>query len=106
MRRRIIEFDFRAKREFNKLDLEVRHKLNKIIGTYARGENLTRDKFKELVSLGLFEFRVKHDNKIYRALAGKVGSTYIIVLVFNKKSQKIPIRYLRTAMKRLNQYYD
>lgn len=101
-----VRFHSAAKKEFSKLDFHVRDKFNKIIRTYSVGEDLTRNKYKEFRGLDLFEFRVKHDGNIYRALVGRINSISVIVLFFSKKSQKTPKRYIDTAKKRLIQCYE
>lgn len=52
----------------------------------------------------LFEIRIKYKGE-YRGFYAYVGKQYIIALLFfQKKSQKTPLKYIKTAKRRLSYY--
>ena len=55
---------------------------------------------------GLWEVRVKHNRNIFRLLCFFDGAKLIVAaLGFQKKTQKTPIREIRTAEKRKSDYF-
>lgn len=83
-----------ADKEFIKLPLPVQMKFVKYFGAYIRGERLTGKIYKKLKGYVLFEFRVKEQSGIYRAIAGLIKPDLIIFLYFKKKRQKRPLEHL------------
>ena len=56
---------------------------------------------------GIYELRVSAGNNIYRIFCFfDQGRIVILLNAFQKKSQKIPIRYINKAKKLKQEYYD
>ena len=55
---------------------------------------------------GLWEVRVKHNRNIFRLLCFFDGSEVVVAaLGFQKKTQKTPLKEIRTAEKRKTEYF-
>jgi phage-related protein len=91
----------KADKELLKFPNEIRRRFFKYFRDFAKGEILTTKVLKKLSGHELYEFRVKGESGIYRALAGKINPNLIIVLFFHKKSQKTPTQLIQTAERRL-----
>ena len=52
----------------------------------------------------LFEIRVKHEGEYRGLYAYIVNNRILILLFFRKKTQKTPIKFIKTSIKRLQKY--
>ena len=96
-----IIFDTRAAKEFEDLSLEVRGLFDNMFEAIENGVALPVHVEKKLKGTKLLEYRIKYNTNIYRALAANLGNGRVILLIFQKKTQKTPQRFIETASKRL-----
>ena len=92
-----------ADKELKKLPLVVRKRFLIYFEEIENNESLSVTEFKKLSGTELFEFRVKDQVGIFRAIAGKIHNKIYILAVFKKKSQKTPKNQLEKAKRRLSQ---
>jgi len=91
----------KALKELSYFDASVRTKFHKIFAIIEEcGKRLPTKQFKKIVNTDLFEARVKHRNETYRGIGGFVKPNFIVVLFFQKKTQKTPVKELKKAIKR------
>lgn len=63
--------------------------------------HLQKTKDIEKIGKNLFELKCHYGKTIYRILFGIINYKIYIVVIFNKKDQKIKKRYINLALKRL-----
>lgn len=90
-----------ALRELKKLDKSVQKKFRVVFEALVNETPLPSRIKKDLIGTVLHEYRVKHVGNEYRCLASSLKPGIVMLLFFQKKTQKTPIRYLDTATKRL-----
>jgi len=99
-----ISFDRRARKEYLKLPNIVRTNFDDLFDELAEVGYLGMPHVRKLKGYELFEFRVKVGT-IWRAIYAYVlGEEIILLVFFNKKSQKTPHKEIIKAIKRLNYY--
>ncbi len=89
-----------ARKERDKLPLKVQGKFGTLFEDLQKGKELNNKFLKSLHLNNLYEFRVRLDKNIYRAIAVSKSKDFIIILFFQKKTQKIPSNILNTAHNR------
>lgn len=101
--RKKVYLDKNAERELRKfaekvqIEFEAYFEILRQTGKLAFLESKKVDK-------NLFELRVKYKGE-YRGFYAYIGKRYIIVLLFfRKKTQRTPIKHIRTAKGRLRRY--
>ncbi len=82
----------------NKFDLDFKELQDK--------GKLDDTRFKKLRGYDLYELRVKHKSNIFRGICGYIKSGLLIVIFFQKKTQKTPIRFIEVANKRYKNFKD
>jgi phage-related protein len=97
-----VKYHVKALKELQELDEKVQVKFLALFSNLEEGEVLPRTKYKKLAGRNLFEARVKHNTNIFRAIVAVVKPDLIILLIFQKKTQKTPQKEITTAIKRLN----
>lgn len=100
---KVLLLDF-ARKEFSTLDLDIQEKFGGVFRLIQNRKILDPTVFKKLSGSELYEVRVKHNTNIYRAVGGIQKSKYIIVLFFQKKTQRTPIAIIKLANKRFGIY--
>ncbi len=104
MKKKII-LDKRAEKELKKLPSSVKAKFVAYFDILVRDGRLVEPYGKRL-NKDLFEIRVKYRGQ-YRALYAYVQKDSILILfVFQKKSQKTPLKEIKTAYYRLKIYIE
>ena len=95
-----ISFDGRAKKVLKSLSEEENGRILGYIDLFSKnGFNMTSQYLKKIDN-NLWELRPGN----IRLLFGLVRSDAIIVNIFKKKSQKTPIKEIKTSKKRLKEY--
>lgn len=89
--------------ELCELDEEVKKKFTNLLEYLKNGHTLSRNKFKSIGKTSLFELRVKHDSQIYRGLGRFASNSFLVLLFFNKKSQKLPRKIILKIEQRYKQ---
>lgn len=103
-RKSIVYFYPLAEKEFRKFGLKVRYKFLDLITELEFESFLVFPYGRKIKGIkeNLFEIRVRHDKNIYRAIYAELKKSELIILVcFQKKSQKISGKYINLAIKRL-----
>ena len=101
--KKIITFDFRARKELFDLPQEARDKINSRIETLSIEGELQEPEAKKL-DKNLYEIRIKV-KLLWRVFYGYLPKNEIIILrIFQKTTQKTPKNEIETAQKRLKQY--
>jgi len=96
-----IIYHSKALEEFEIQEFEIREKFSTVYELIIYGHSRNKKKFKKIKRTILFELRVKHLKLIYRGLGAYYKKNYFVNLVFfQKKSQKIPLRFIKLALKR------
>jgi len=94
-----------AKRELDGLNTKVKRKFRALFTELHENNKLNPKHFKKLSGQhSLYELRVKHDKEIYRSICGYAKHCFLVVLFFQKKSRKIPSRYVNNAVNRLKSF--
>ncbi len=101
--KKIVEIDTRAKEEFDTFSYRVQTRFGVLIEILERKGRLELPKGKK-IGRNLFEIRVKVDGE-YRGFYAYILNGVIVILhFFRKKSQKIPLRDIKLAERRLSDY--
>ncbi|MCA9378939.1 type II toxin-antitoxin system RelE/ParE family toxin [Candidatus Dojkabacteria bacterium] len=91
-----------AKKEMLALERKASFALLTLFEVLSGGEILPKSKFKKLSGYDLYEFRVSGRKTIYRALSTYRNNQVIILRVFQKQEQKLPLREIKLALSRVN----
>jgi phage-related protein len=94
----------KAQKDFNKLPIAVKEKFDTLFRGLVIETIFDSTKFKKLKGVNLYEFRVKYDTNIYRGIGGMIKPNLLVTIFFQKKTQGLPKKYLRTALSRYNKY--
>ena len=94
----------KAEKEFDKFPFKVQAKFETMFNLLASGGDLDQIKFKKLKNTNLFEFRVRNDSNTYRGIAVYILPDILLTLFFQKKSQKTPLKFIKTAQQRFKNY--
>ncbi len=97
-------FYLRALKELGDFDMEIQDKFRSYFRAFESDISLRREKLKKLSGQNLFEFRVKVDKNIYRAIGAIREQNMVVLVVFQKKTNKIPKDVLKLAQNRLKDY--
>jgi len=98
-----VYFDKRARKELNKFTKPVQVKFEALFKLYRKTGKLDFPDSRK-VHNKLFELRIKYRGQ-FRGFYSYIKKTNIITLhFFKKKTQKTPIKNLKTARRRLKQY--
>ena len=94
-----------AKKELNNLDLSQRNKIVKQI-SYLCEFGLSRDipNNRKVTGTKFWELRVLGKDNLRAIYASLSPSSYIILSVFHKKTQKTSIQEIKLSTSRLNSY--
>ena len=104
MKKKVV-LDKRAEKELKKLTSDVKAKFIAYFDILARDGRLAEPYGKRL-NKDLFEVRVKYKGQ-YRAFYAYIQEDNILILVvFQKKSQKTPLKKIKTAYYRLGIYTE
>jgi phage-related protein len=103
MMKKIIRYDDRALVEFEGFSKTVRKVFLGLIDVLAMEGRLDFPTGKRINS-DLFEIRVRKRGQYRGVYAYLVGNSVIILHFFQKKSQKMPIKDIKTSIKRLQRY--
>lgn len=101
--KKIIVYDKRAVKEFNNFNVNVKKDFAGLIETLSSEGKLDLPKAKRL-NKELFEMRVKNDGEYRGVYAYIINNRIIILLFFRKKTQKTPLKFIKTSIKRLQKY--
>ena len=96
----------KAKLELLKFDKAVITKFNFDFKELQEKGKLDDTRFKKLRGHDLYELRVKYSGSIFRGICGYIKSGLLMVLFFQKKTQKTPIRFIEVADKRYKNFKD
>jgi phage-related protein len=99
----MIKFHNKALDEVNEYGESTIEKFKRYFKAFDAHEKLAKSKFKKLRGTELYEFRVRLEEGTFRALGGFVKPDLVILLVFQKKTQKTPNNIIKLARKRLNE---
>jgi phage-related protein len=91
----------KSKKELLSFPEEIYSKFTNYFDILEKDRSLGNKYFKKLSGTNLFEFRVKAKSGIYRGLAGKIKPNLVVVVFFKKKTQKTPLKEIKTALYRL-----
>jgi len=98
-----IYLDKNAEKELRKFSENVQIKVEAYLRLLAEEGRLEFPESKK-INRNLYELRIKCQGE-YRGLYAYVSRSFIIILLFfRKKVQKTPIKYLKTAKRRLKLY--
>lgn len=95
----------KALEEFEKLDISVKKKFFNIFDSFIDNHEISSTKFKKIIGTKLYEARVKAKSGIYRGIGGYAKPNFVVVLFFQKKTQRLPRKELKTALLRFNQLF-
>ncbi len=95
-----------AQKEFDQLDNIVQDKFLALFEIINNGGTLDQNKLKKFTGLDLIEFRVKYNGNIFRGIGKFKSYNYIVVVFFQKKTNKTPGHIIKVALKRLNNYLN
>lgn len=101
--KKIIVYDNRAIREFNKFTIDVKRDIGSLIETLSNEGRLDFPDGKR-INKDLFEIRVKRNGEYRGIYAYIVKDRIIILYFFRKKTQKTPLEVIKTSTKRLQRY--
>ena len=90
----------KAENEIKLFGFQVEKRFLALFELYLSESRLPRSKFKYLKGSNLYEFRVSLGRKTYRSLVTVQKNTTIIVMAYQKKTQKTPVRILQKAQNR------
>jgi phage-related protein len=96
---RTIEFHEKAKEEFTRLNERDKELLAGLFERLKKDSHLPRNKFKNLSGSCLYEFRARR----YRALGAWRKGYFVVLVLFQKDSQKTPLSKIRLAYSRLEE---
>lgn len=100
---KIIKIDYRAEKELNDFSEDVYYKFEGLI-KILRSEGKIGLPNGKKIGTNLFEIRIKINGE-YRGIYAYVKLNSIVILCFfRKKTQKTPLKLLKLARKRLNEY--
>ncbi|MDQ6985186.1 MAG: type II toxin-antitoxin system RelE/ParE family toxin [Candidatus Dojkabacteria bacterium] len=95
----------KAQREKDSLGHLIASRFDTLFGKLNSGQDLSTKDFKKLKGYKqLYEFRIKQNTNIYRAIGGMIKKDVLIVLFIKKKSNKLSLNVFNTVLKRLNQF--
>jgi phage-related protein len=98
-----ILFTEKSLEEFQNLEKDVQFEFQTLFRSLKEEHQLPRKYFKKLTSTEFYEFRIRTNRSIYRVICAVIKPNLVILLIFKKKTQKMPKRLLGLAKKRLNQ---
>lgn len=104
MRKQVV-LDKRAAKELQKFSRAVQLKFQALIEILEQ-EGALKEPFAKKIGgkVQLFELRIRHQGQ-YRMLYTYFGNAIILLLIaFQKKTQKTPISFIRTAGDRIAEY--
>lgn len=101
--KKIIRYDDRAVDEFNEFSNEVKKDFAGIIDNLKMDGRLSLPSGKR-IDKRLFEIRVRKGGQYRGIYAYLVESSIIILHFFQKKTQKTPVKDIKTSLKRLQRY--
>lgn len=101
--KKIIIYDNRAIKEFNKFNIDVQREFGSLIETLSKEGYLDFPDAKR-INKDLFEIRVKQNGEYRGIYAYIVKNNIIILSFFRKKTQKTPQDVIKTSTKRLKRY--
>ena len=98
-----IYLDKNAEKELSKLNEKIQDKFHARLKILEEEGKIEFPEGKKATK-NLFEIRIKLKGE-YRGLYAYIGKTDIIILhLFKKKTQRTPLKNLKTAQRRLKQY--
>lgn len=98
-----VYLDENAKKVLDKLSLEIQVEFYSLFKALEKEGKLDFPHAKK-INNQLFEIRIRVKN-LYRAFYAYMDKKDIIILhIFNKKTQKTPIKEIKLALKRLSKY--
>lgn len=101
--KKVIVYDKRAVKELNEFSIGVKRDFASLIETLSNEGRLDLPRAKR-INKELFEIRVKNEGE-YRGLYAYVMDNRILILLFfQKKTQKTPDKFIKTSIKRLQKY--
>ncbi len=101
--KKLIKYDDRALDELASFNVEIRKDFLGLIDDLARNGKLNPP-FGKRLNKGLFEIRVRRRDQYRGIYAYLVGDEILILHFFQKKTQKTPIKDIKTSIKRLQRY--
>ena len=101
--KKIVRFDKRAEKEFKKFPEAVQVESKVIILVLCRDGKLI-EPFGKKIDYDLFEIRIKYRGQWRLFYAYLIDNCVMILSAFHKKTQKIPIKEIQIAKKRLKFY--
>lgn len=96
-------FHLRAEEEYWNLKISVQNKFDLLFKEFTDRKRLSKENFKKIVNSDLFEFRARQRGDIFRAIGGFIKPNFVIVLIFQKKTNKLPMKEFEKAIKRYRQ---
>ena len=101
--KKIIFIDASAEKDLGKLPEEIEKKFRAYLDLLEITGTLTFPEARK-VTQELFEIRVQHKG-IYRGFYAYVNGNVVVLLhIYVKKTQKTPLKHLKTAIQRLGKY--
>jgi phage-related protein len=101
--KKLIKYDDRALDELAGFGVEVRKDFLGLIDDLSRNGKLNPP-FGKRINKGLFEIRVRKGGQYRGIYAYLMGDKILILHFFQKKTQKTPIKDIKTSIKRLQRY--
>lgn len=100
-----VRFDHNALKEMNKMHIEAIKELKAIVNILEEHGELHEPLGKKMSGhKNLYEIRVRKNGQFRGFYAYLINDIVIILHIFQKKSQKTPLRGIDTALKRLKNY--
>jgi len=101
--KKVLEIDERAAKELATFSEEVQAKFVALFQILER-DGFLREPFAKRINSRVFEVRVRYQGQ-WRAFYAYLEKTRILVLsAFQKKTQKAPVKEIKTAEERLRRY--
>jgi phage-related protein len=98
-----IYIDEIAEKDLNKLPEQIESKFREYLDLLEMAGKLTFPEARK-ITRDIFEIRIQHQGS-YRAFYAYVGEDFIVLLhLYTKKTQKSPLRHIKTAEQRLKKY--
>lgn len=98
-----VHIDPRALKEISKFPHGVRIKIDAVVKILERDGKLIEPNAKK-IDKELLEIRIKYQGQWRVLYAYSVKDRVILILAFQKKTQKLPQQYIKLAYKRLKEY--
>jgi phage-related protein len=102
IRRKTVRFCEGAEEEFYELSRGVRKKFKALILKLETEGRLSEPDAKKLTNFGIFEIRIREEGQWRGLYVYSLENQIFILRIFQKKTQKTPLKEIKIALKRLS----